>query len=788
MTSGWRETWSRVSHMSWDELHTRVGQEVSKRLDLATYRAGLTRANGLLRGLDSALSKFLFSADDLPHRVALMREHLRPEAEDTLREADQICEHRFDLLGYADLDYGREIDWHLDAVHGKRAPLLPWFKIDFLNFAAVGDHKVTWELNRHQHLVTLAKAWCLSGEKRYIKELTVQWYSWQRTNPYPIGINWASSLEVAFRSLSWIWILHLLEGCPEIPASFETDLLHGLAHNGRYIGRYLSTYFSPNTHLLGEAVALFFIGTLCPQIPSAGRWKANGWRIVLREAERQVRPDGVYFEQSLYYHVYALDLLLYARILAACNQIEIPGNFDRILGKMLDVLQALSQAGPPEGFGDDDGGRLFNPRRNRTKHMTDSLALGAVLFGRNDLNSASLTEESVWLFGDEAVSHFDMHSSISQESESKAFESGGIYVIADSEPCLQQMMIDAGPQGTGRSGHGHADALSIRFSQDGRRCLVDPGTYCYLSDGNERSLFRGTGAHNTLRVDGLDQAVEVGPFAWSSIPAIQAEQWLKGETFSLFVGSHTGYCRLQDPVLHRRFVVHLAGGYWLVRDVAQGRESHQLEIFWHFASDFTVRNVVGGFVAEPSTDSQSGRLALMPAPVPSWNLDLALGHVSPAYGTKERAPVLRLSSRTQLPAECAILIVSLGSLDKPGKFTAVQEQGPSAPSSVRAYRYDEARNTHHMIFSDRDGAWHLGPWTSDAKFLYCRMEGGRVVQLIACGGTFVRLNGASVIAHDRKIDRFEWLEQRGLTRVSFSDDGAASCFAEEPLKSGKASF
>ena len=25
------------------------------------------------------------------------------------------------------------------------------------------------------------------------------------------------------------------------------------------------------------------------------------------EAKRQVRPDGLYFEQALYYHVYALD-------------------------------------------------------------------------------------------------------------------------------------------------------------------------------------------------------------------------------------------------------------------------------------------------------------------------------------------------------------------------------------------------------------------------------------------------------------------------------------------------
>ena len=66
---------------------------------------------------------------------------------------------------FKDID-SKDIDWHLDPVHGKRAPLDPWFKIPFLDFAVVGDHKVTWELNRHQHLVTLAKARLLSGDKK----------------------------------------------------------------------------------------------------------------------------------------------------------------------------------------------------------------------------------------------------------------------------------------------------------------------------------------------------------------------------------------------------------------------------------------------------------------------------------------------------------------------------------------------------------------------------------------------------------------------------------------------
>src|SRR5438094_560444 len=82
-------------------------------------------------------------------------------------------------------------------------------------------------------------------------------YHWQEQNPYPIGINWASSLEVAFRSLSWLWIANLLNGCDIAAERFSTDLRRALMLNAHHIERFLSTYFSPNTHLLGEGVGLF---------------------------------------------------------------------------------------------------------------------------------------------------------------------------------------------------------------------------------------------------------------------------------------------------------------------------------------------------------------------------------------------------------------------------------------------------------------------------------------------------------------------------------------------------
>jgi hypothetical protein len=781
----WRKTVFRLTHMGWDELQTRVTQEVSKRLDLARYRVGT--GNGAARGLaaarGSAGGEFFFSPAEIAGRTHLLAEHLPSEVGLLVGEADEVCQHRFRLLGYENLDYGADIDWHLDAVHGQRAPLKPWFKIRFLDFDEVGDHKVTWELNRHQHLVTLAKAGCITGQEKYIAEMVSQWYGWQRANPYPIGINWGSSLEVAFRSFSWLWVRALTAKCPALPPTFESDLLRALAGNGRYIERYLSTYFSPNTHLLGEAAALFFLGTLCPQLASAGRWRDQGWRIVLQEANRQVRGDGVYFEQSLYYHVYALDFFLHARLLAARNGMEIPGQLDEILGRMLDVLRAVSQTGPPEGFGDDDGGRLFNPRRNRAGHLTDPLTVGAVMFqGKHLKSAATLTEESIWLFGEPAVSLLGKQVPGSRPGlKSASFPAGGIYVMASSGESEEQLVVDAGPQGTGHSGHGHADALSLRLSLDHRRWLVDPGAYSYM--GAERNQFRGTGAHNTLSVDDLDQAVPEGPFAWSLLPRIRTDCWTEGKTFTLFAGNHDGYSRLPDPVLHRRSVFHLHGGFWLVRDAVEGRQTHQLMLSWHFAPDLDVVKIGEVFFAHPKPGAQGDlRLALLSTPDSGWNSELKSGWVSAAYGAKEPAPLVISSVHCQLPAEHATLLAPLlHASDRPGELQSVAAPAPSSSGAISAYRYEELDKLHLLIFAEVQPSWSFGPWTSDARFLYFAIEDKRVTHFVLCAGKMVTLHGKSVFTSRDGVERLEWTRRDGTSETFCSDEGAIKDFSSVVL-------
>ena len=764
--------------MDWGEIQLRARQGFHKQSDLLRHRLGIRNgAVPIAAGSAAVPGQFFFSSSDVHGRIELLRQHLPGEVAGILREADEICSHRFRLLGYENLDYGKEIDWHLDAVHGKRAPLDPWFKIPFLDFAVVGDHKVPWELNRHHHLVILAKASLLGGSDgaKCLRELIAQWRSWIKANPYPLGINWASTLEVAFRSLSWIWVDQLLADTPEYQP-FRAELLPALAFHGRYIERYLSTYFSPNTHLIGGAVALFFIGTLYRQMPAAAAWKQSGWRIVLHEAENQVRPDGVYFEQSLHYHVYALDFFLHARLLAARNGMDIPNSHDAVLQRMLDVIAALAQAGPAEGFGDDDGGRLFDPRRNRTEHMTDPLALGAMIYSKT-FSPAQLTEEAVWLFGDQAVEQLAPERA-DAAPHSIAFPHGGLYVLADSELFPQAMMVDAGPQGVGRSGHGHADALSVRLTMDGRRWLVDSGSGVYVSkDPADRNTLRGTGAHNTMRVDGLDQAVADEPFSWTQIPITQAETWIEGKTFTYFVGSHAGYARLADPVVHRRHLLKIAGGPWLVRDVGQGRAAHEMEIRWHFAPDLELRKVGDGRVdaVVGSDDSARVRLSLLVPVAADWqrSMEVASTVLSPAYGYLQPAPLVRCHARVLLPAETATVLLPARAVlsrgDQSGERDIEQstlQLAATTHEALQVYEFcdrDHQRDSNHKFcFALGEEKWNFGPWSSDARVLYYRTENEKLEHLVMIGGSNAAWEGKQLLKSAGPIPFFEWRRQDGL--------------------------
>ena len=254
-------------------------------------------------------------------------------ASEVLALAEQILEHRFPILGLT-IDTGPEIPWRRDHTSGVETGLGYFRRIPYLDSRRSGDHKVIWEPNRHQHLVVLAQAFCLSGDPAHLNEIRAQLESWFAANPYHRGINWTSALEVAFRALSWIWTYHLVGG--EMTPGFRMKWLRRLYQHGCHLENNLSFYFSPNTHLLGEALALHALGIFFTGRPRAAKWEQLGARVMREQMERQVHSDGSHIEQSTYYHLYATDMFLLHAVLARPDR-----DYMDKLEKMAEYLHAV---------------------------------------------------------------------------------------------------------------------------------------------------------------------------------------------------------------------------------------------------------------------------------------------------------------------------------------------------------------------------------------------------------------------------------------------------------------
>jgi hypothetical protein len=283
------------------------------------------------------------------------------------------------------LSFGLPIDWHLDPVWSKRAPLMHWSRLNPLDAATVGDSKVVWELNRQQWLVRMAQAWVVTRDTRYAAACIEQFYAWLEANPPGMGMNWTSSLEASYRLMSWSWMMLLIRDWPGLTNRCVRDVLVSVWRHAIFVRRHLSYYFSPNTHLTGEALGLVHAGLVFPFYREAADWRAVGLRVLVEECGRQVHADGVHFEQSTCYQRYSAETYLTLLTLAARNAVALPREVAEQTARMVNVLAALQRPdGTMPAIGDADGGHLLPITQRGPADSRGTCALGAAMFARAD--------------------------------------------------------------------------------------------------------------------------------------------------------------------------------------------------------------------------------------------------------------------------------------------------------------------------------------------------------------------------------------------------------------------
>ena len=170
--------------MSLSEIGHRIGQKMVTRKDRSRYGAQMSshgrRAipeDSWQRYQQESAPSFFFSAANR-NEVRLSYGHRLPaEYRATLRTAQQLLDDQFTLFG-RHLDLGKEIDWQRDPVTGNHWPNGFYGNIDIRDGKKIGGIKWVWELNRHYHLVTLAKAYYLTSDEAYAQEVSAQLRQW----------------------------------------------------------------------------------------------------------------------------------------------------------------------------------------------------------------------------------------------------------------------------------------------------------------------------------------------------------------------------------------------------------------------------------------------------------------------------------------------------------------------------------------------------------------------------------------------------------------------------------
>lgn len=648
-----------------------VFAELAPRPDLEPIRARAQSgdrtgaANALFERFRASVPQRFFAGASRAVTPGLL--DARMTADDRLlATADAICGGRFDFLGYRRLSYGDPVDWHLDPVSRRRAPLVHWSRIDPLDAQVVGDAKVIWELSRHQWLVRLGQAYMLTRDERYADTFGARVREWLGANPPGFGINWVSSLELALRVIAWSWALVLFRGSRTLSAELFAAMLESAVAHATHVERYLSHYYSPNTHLTGEALGLFYAGVVFSDLRAAPRWRALGHRILVQESARQVLSDGVHFERATCYQRYTAEIYLHFCLLAARNGLAVPTAVVERLESLLDFLLAVRR---PDGsmpqIGDADGGWLLPLAARSPDDLRGVFATAAALLRRPEHAWAAggAAPEPLWLIGspepEVPAPRAPAHPA------SRVFPDGGYVVLRSGwDRRAHQMILDAGALGCPASaGHGHADLLSIQCAAFGEPYIVDPGTYCYTADPAWRDFFRGTSAHSTVVVDGIGQAVPRGPFAWESRPEARLVQWRSTATLEVAEGEHDAYARLPEPVRHRRRVLWVKPRYWVVVDDLSGSGEHAIELRFQFAPmEVTVtptlwaraRGARGhGLLIRPFATARLKADVLLgePGPIQGW--------VSPDYGLRRPAPALVYSTTTRVPMRIATLLLPI---------------------------------------------------------------------------------------------------------------------------------
>jgi hypothetical protein len=414
------------------------------------------------------------------------------------------------------------------------------------------DIRSVWEPARLQHVAILINHIIQNDNiessdrlKDFTKNAIIKWLN---ENPFLFGPHYISAMECGLRIPLLFYCLKVLDN---LGADDFQLILDSIYRHAWWVSNRLSLYSSIGNHTIAEATGLIFGGAVYRSTAEGSRWLAEGHELLKRELEHQIVKDGGPAEQSLNYHRFVLDLYWLAIDFLRKNNLHDCSSFGKRLTRAEQFMAAFeSGCGSLPSIGDSDDGHAIAPGVYPRRPHPDNKKL-----------------------------------------KIQTFSKSGYTIYNDKNVVLT---FDHGPLGMAPLyNHGHADALSITLSVGGREILVDPGTYRYNGEPQFRRYFKSTRAHNTVTIDGQDQAIQQTGFIWSHPYNVKV---LRNENLNgvwLIQAEHDGYLRYKKPVKHMRSVLIFEGKKIIMQDKFSGEGTHEFELNFHLHPDATLSKCQG---------------------------------------------------------------------------------------------------------------------------------------------------------------------------------------------------
>ena len=492
---------------------------------------------------------------------------------------------------------------------------------DWLNAGLPSDAEWEIEFQKFYYGLDLAHAFQATGDAGYVECFEALVESWLAQVPAQ-----AFSSDVTARRIqNWIYAWLRLCEAPRF-AGLRCGLAERVvASLGEQLAFVAATLSAERNHRTLELYALTIAALALPKLDPSGELLRFASAALEENLLRDVRPDGVHREHSTHYHMTALRSFLGFRENARRFELPISQRYDERLLAALDfALHIHRPDGEIPALSDADGG-----------DYRDLLALAARSFDH---------------------SHFAWVATSGREGTppsvtSRSFQDAGYFIQrsgwGEQRPFSQerQLVFDCGPVGDG--GHGHYDALSFELYAGGP-LLIDPGRFTYAEgDPNWRRWFKGTAAHNTVSVDGLDQT----PYRRGKPRGGSADAKLLARFSAPGLDVlHAEVTSPAYPAVHRRRIWFVAREYWLVEDVLESPHEHEYVQRFHFAPE-------SGALARDATCAletwRAAGMSLGSAGPSAGRLEE--GFVSRRYGVKVAAPVLAFSQRGRRGAFATLL-------------------------------------------------------------------------------------------------------------------------------------